>query len=75
MLSSRGVHDVFKWVRAMENDDPPERQGLHCQDIHGALHRAPPFSPKKSLAALVEQVTPRRRWPSAACGAGAGLTG
>lgn len=29
-------------------------------DIYGALHRAAPFSPKKSLDAVVSEVTPRK---------------
>jgi len=34
------------------------KEAIHCLDIFGALHRAPPFSPKKSLAAVVSEVNP-----------------
>jgi hypothetical protein len=33
---------------------------VHCLDIYGALHRAPPFSPKKSLNAVVAEGTPSK---------------
>lgn len=43
----------------MDGDGVPE-QGVHCLDIYGALHRAPPFSPKKSLNAVVAEGTPSK---------------
>lgn len=35
-------------------------QAVHCLDIFGTLHRAPPFSPKKSLATVVSEVIPSK---------------
>ena len=51
----------------MESGEVPE-QGVHFLDLYGVLHRAAPFSPKKSLDAVVSEVTPSKSKSKSAAG-------
>lgn len=42
----------------MDNNDVISDEVVHCLDVFGVLHRSPQFCPKKSLDAVVSEVTP-----------------